>query len=293
MDGVIVVDKPDGWTSHDAVAKMRRLAKTKKVGHLGTLDPAATGVLPLVIGRATRLARFYASSDKVYDAVIRFGWATTTYDREGDPVGETSDIVLDRGRLESLLDRFRGEFEQTPPPVSAKKIHGTPAYKLARKNLPVELEPVKVTVHSLELTECAGAEARLRVHCSAGTYLRGIAHDLGKDYGCGAFLNALIRTRSAEFTIEQARSIDALAELAAEDKLSEALVPATELLPGFPLERVDHLTATQIRQGRDFRTSPFRAGPPPRYVKAISEQHELIAIGEIRVPNLYHPFIVL
>ena len=272
---------------------MRRLAQTRKVGHLGTLDPAATGVLPLVIGRATRLARFYASSDKVYDAVLRFGWATSTYDREGERVGEPSEVDLDRDRLEPLLERFRGEFEQTPPPVSAKKIHGTPAYKLARKNVAVELEPVKVKVFSLELVGCSGAEARLRVHCSAGTYLRGIAHDLGQAYGCGAFLLSLVRTRSAEFTIEQARTLDALAEMAAADKLSEALVPATSLLPDVPFERVDNLTETQIRQGRDFRTSPFRSGEPPRYVKAVSQQNELIAIGEIRLPNLYHPFIVL
>jgi len=272
---------------------MRRLAQTRKVGHLGTLDPAATGVLPLVIGRATRLARFYSSSDKVYDAVIRFGWATTTYDREGERVGDATEVVLDRDRLEPLLERFRGEFEQTPPPVSAKKIHGTPAYKFARKNVAVELEPVKVNVFSLELAECSGAEARFRVHCSAGTYLRGIAHDLGQAYGCGAFLSSLVRTRSAEFTIEQARTLDALAEMAAADKLSEALVPATSLLPDVPFERVDNLTATQIRQGRDFRTSPFRAGAPPRYVKAVSHDNELVAIGEIRLPNLYHPFIVL
>lgn len=293
MDGVIVVNKPDGWTSHDAVAKLRRLANTKKVGHLGTLDPAATGVLPLVVGRATRIARFYASSEKVYDAVIRFGWSTNTYDAEGEPVGEKTEVELDCSRLEPLLDRFRGEFEQTPPPVSAKKVHGTPAYKLARKNLPVELKPVRVKVFSLDLLKCAGSEARLQVHCSAGTYLRGIAHDLGQAYGSGAFLQSLVRMRSAEFTLEQARSIEELAELAAAERLEEALVAAPQLLPGFPSQRVDNLTASQIRQGRDFRTSPFRAGKPPEYVKAISQDDQLIAIGEIRLPNLYHPFIVL
>ena len=175
----------------------------------------------------------------------------------------------------------------------AKEIHGVPAYKLARKNLPVDLKPVRVRVLSLELLECSGADARLQVHCSAGTYLRAIAHDLGLDYGCGAFLSSLVRTRSAEFTMEQARSLEALGELAAEDRLHEALVPAPHLLPEFPSQRVDNLTASQIRQGRDFRTSPFRSGKPPQYIKAISENDELAAIGEVRLPNLYHPFIVL
>jgi tRNA pseudouridine55 synthase len=293
MDGVIVVNKPEEWTSHDAVAKMRRLANTKKVGHLGTLDPAATGVLPLVVGRATRLSQFYAKSDKVYDAVIRFGWATTTYDREGDVVGEKREVELERERLEPLLEGFRGEIEQTPPPISAKKIHGTPAYKLARKNVAVELKPVRVTVYSLELADCSGAEARVRVHCSAGTYLRGIAHEVGAVYGCGAFLQSLVRTRSAEFTIEKARTIDELTKLAEADRLRETLVPASELLPQFPVERVDNLTAGQIRQGRDFRVSPFRSGAPSQYVKAVAEDGALIAIGEVRLPNLYHPMIVL
>ncbi|MCW5982206.1 MAG: tRNA pseudouridine(55) synthase TruB [Bryobacteraceae bacterium] len=293
MDGVIVVDKPEGWTSHDAVNKVRRLANTRRVGHLGTLDPAATGVLPLVIGRATRLAQFYAASDKIYDSVVRFGRSTDTYDRDGSVVGPETEVELDPERLEALLDRFRGRITQTPPAISAKKVGGTPAYKLARRNIPVRLQPVEVTVHSLDLVECKGPEARLRVHCSAGTYLRSIAHDLGQAYGTGAFLQSLIRTRSSDFTLEQARAIEALERLAAEDRLAEALIPAAQLVPAFPSQLVDRLTASQIRQGRDFRASPFRALKEARYVKAISEDGALVAIGEIRLPNLYHPIIVL
>lgn len=293
MDGVIVVDKPAGWTSHDAVNKLRRLAGTKKVGHLGTLDPAATGVLPLIIGRATRLAQFYASSDKVYDAVVHFGWATDTYDRDGQIVGPQTEVELDPARVEELLGRFRGKIRQMPPPISAKKIGGTPAYKLARRNLPVELKPVEVTVYSIELVSCEGAEARIQVHCSAGTYLRSIAHDLGQAYGCGAYLKSLVRTRAAHFTLEQARSIEELERLAREGRLEEALIPAAQLLPELPSEIVDALTAGQIRQGRDFRASPFRARRDTTYIKALSEDGELIAIGRALLPNLYHPVIVL
>lgn len=293
MNGVIVVDKPVGWTSHDAVNKLRKLAKTRKVGHLGTLDPAATGVLPLIIGRATRLAQFYADSDKVYDAVVHFGWATDTYDREGQIVGPKTEIVLDPARVAALLERFRGRIRQMPPPISAKKIGGTPAYKLARRNLPVELKPVEVTVHSIELLECQGAEARILVHCSAGTYLRSIAHDLGQAYGCGAYLKWLVRTRSADFTLEDAHSIEELERLAAEGRLEEALIPAARLLPQFPSQTVDRLTAGQIRQGRDFRASPFRAQRDAPYIKALSEDGDLIAIGRALLPNVYHPVIVL
>ena len=294
MTGAIVVDKPSGWTSHDVVNKVRKLFKIKKVGHLGTLDPAATGVLPLVLGRATRLAQFYVSGDKVYDAVIHFGWATDTYDCDGTPVGEKKEPAeLDRARLEELLEQFRGEIQQLPPPISAKKIHGTPAYKLARKNKPVELQPVTVTIYSLELLEVEGPRARLKVHCSAGTYLRTVAHELGKRYGCGAFLEKLVRLKAAEFTLEQAHTIEELEVLAQEGRLDRAVIPAAKLLPDMPSVRVDRLTETQIRQGRDFRASPFRGAKRAKLVKAISESGDLVAIGEARLPNLYHPIIVL
>lgn len=293
MDGVIVVDKPAGWTSHDAVNKMRRIVSTRKVGHLGTLDPAATGVLPLVIGRATRLSQFYAKSEKVYDAVIHFGYATNTYDAEGEPVGEIGDFPVNADLLNQHLHLFRGTVRQVPPPISAKKVGGTPAYKLARKNIAVELKPVEITIHSLELLACDGADARVKVHCSAGTYLRGIAHDLGQSVGCGAFLKCLRRLRSGDFTIEDARTIEELRELGEAGRLADALVPPARLLPEFPSEIVDTITERQIRQGRDFRVSPFRAPRGGRYVKALNGAGELLAIGEARLPNVYHPILVL
>lgn len=291
MDGVLVVDKPEGWTSHDVVGRVRRLAKTKKVGHLGTLDPIATGVLPLVIGRATRLAQFFGRDRKVYEGVIRFGHSTTTYDREGTPASVPVSPNFSREELESVLDRFRGEFEQVPPPVSAKKIGGTPAYKLARRNQPVELKPVSVTVSSLELLAFDGRDASVRVECSAGTYLRGIAHSAGALLGCGAFLETLRRTASGDFELTSARTLDQLAVMAESEDLGQALIRVTELLPAFANETVDTLTAGQIRQGRDFRVSPFRVRAG-KYVKAFAPDGDLIAIGEAKLPNVYHPVLV-
>jgi len=290
---VIVVDKPREWTSHDVVNKMRRFAGTRKVGHLGTLDPGATGVLPLVIGRATRLAQFYTRNDKVYEGTIQFGYSTDSYDSDGEPTSPEVSVTLDREKLDAIFDPFRGDFEQTPPPVSAKKIAGRPAYELARKNQLVELKPVGVHVYSLDILGIDGCQATVRVHCSAGTYLRSIAHDAGRALGCGAFLTALRRTASGDFTIETARTLDQLAALADEDRLAEALIPSARLLPDFPAELVDSITAGQIRNGRDFRISPFQPNQGSRYVKAITPQGELIAIGEARLPHLYHPVLVL
>lgn len=293
MNGVIVVDKPAGWTSHDVVNKLRRLAGVKKIGHLGTLDPQATGVLPLLIGRATRLAQFFTRNDKVYEGVIRFGWATDTYDADGEPTSPQSDPEVTREQAEEILARFRGTFLQTPPPVSAKKIDGRPAYELARKNIAVELKPVEVTVFSLEVLEVAGAEVKIRAHTSGGTYIRAIAHEAGKALGCGAFLKSLRRLASGPFEAAQAKTLEQLASLAAEDRMKEALIPAAELLPEFPTEVVDSITEGQIRQGRDFRVSPFRSRGGAKYVKAVSREGELVAIGEARLPNVYHPLVVL
>jgi len=293
VDGVIVVDKPSGWTSHDVVGKMRRLAAMRKIGHLGTLDPSATGVLPLVLGRATRLAQFFTRDDKLYEGVIHFGYSTDSYDADGEPTSPEVPVTLERSALEQLFDRFRGEILQTPPPVSAKKIGGRPAYELARKNQPVELAPVRVKVDQLEILSISGPEARVRVRCAAGTYVRAIAHDAGQALGCGAFLRDLRRLASGDFTIGQARTIEQLTTLAAEDRLASALIPAAELLPEFPSELVDLVTTGQIRNGRDFRVSPFHVKPAARYVKAISPDGDLIAIGEASLPLMYHPVLVL
>jgi len=293
VDGAVVVDKPSGWTSHDVVNKVRRFAGTKKVGHLGTLDPAATGVLPLVIGRATRLAQFYTRNDKVYEGVIHFGYSTDSYDADGQPTSTAQGIVLDREQLEAALQKFRGPFAQVPPQVSAKKIAGRPAYEMARKQQTVELKAVNVEVYALDVLRMEGSEAEVRVHCSAGTYLRSIAHEAGQALGCGAFLKSLRRLASGDFKIEAARTLEQLGALAEAGHFEDALIPAAQLLPEFPAEMVDALTAGQIRNGRDFRTSPFLVKPGGRFVKAVNAEGQLVAIGEARMPHLYHPVLVL
>lgn len=291
--GVLVVDKPSGWTSHDVVNKSRRFVGTRKVGHLGTLDPMATGVLPLLVGRATRLAQFFGKADKVYEGTIRFGHATTTYDAEGEPTSPETPVTLERSRIEDLLVMFRGPIQQTPPPVSAKKIQGTRAYKLARQNVEVRLPPVEVEVFSIELLRLEANEIDLRVHCGSGTYMRSIAHDLGQAMGTGAFLSRLRRTASGGFDLSMARTIDELKQASEEGRIAAELIPAAELLPEFPSEQVDAATAGFIRQGRDFRVSAFRSTSPSKYVKAVSNEGELLAIGEAKLPNVYHPILVL
>jgi len=293
LDGVIVIDKPEGWTSHDVVGKVRRIARTKRVGHLGTLDPIATGVLPLVIERATRLAQFYVKSDKIYEGRVQFGWSTSSYDRAGEPTSEKVDVQLTAAQLDAAMEAFRGEIEQIPPAVSAKKIDGRRAYEMARQNIAVELPPVRVHIYELTVLELNGSEARLRVHCSGGTYMRSIAHDLGQALGCGAHLTELRRLLSGEFEIEQARTIPQLEALAAEDRLVDAFVTPEKMLPAFPSVFVDDVTAAHVRHGRNFPASPFRAGGPSKYVKAVTRAGDLIAIGEAVLPNLYHPVVVL
>lgn len=300
--GVLVLDKPAGWTSHDAVNKVRRLVGTTKVGHLGTLDPLATGVLPLVIGRATRLAQYFGKDRKGYEAVIRFGHSTFTYDREGEPTSEHQEIDLNeparRAELETLLERFRGPQMQMPPPVSAKKIEGVPAYKLARKQQPVELKAVEVEVFALEVLAVEGADLRIRLECSPGTYVRSIAHDLGQAMGgpaqgVGAYVEELRRTRSGEFALDEALTLEQLKQVCEEGRLEEHLLMGQRILPQIPCEIVDHLTESQIRQGRDFRTSPFRAAKDAPLVKVLNREGQLVAMAERKLPQLYHPVLVL
>jgi tRNA pseudouridine55 synthase len=276
---------------------MRRFAGTRKVGHLGTLDPSATGVLPLVIGRATRLAQFYKGNEKTYEGTIRFGFSTDSYDAEGEPTSSIQLVMFSSSEVDAALQPSRGRFAQMPPAVSAKKIAGRPAYELARKNLPVELKAVDIEVYAIDILDVAtvdgSTEARVRVRCSAGTYLRSIAHDAGRVLGCGAHLKALRRIASGEFRIEQARTLEQFAELSTAGRFSEAVIPSAQLLTQFPTELVDELTIGQIRNGRDFRVSPFVERGEARYVKAVASDGELVAIGEAVLPNLYHPVLVM
>jgi tRNA pseudouridine55 synthase len=287
------VNKPEEWTSHDVVNKIRGIFRTRRVGHLGTLDPIATGVLPVRIGQATRLAQFWERSDKEYDATVRFGFATSTWDRAGQPAGPMGTPELSRAVIETCLVAQRGEIRQTPPPVSAKKVSGVPAYKLARRNVAVVLEPVRVMIYELELLNVEGDFARLRVRCSAGTYVRSIAHELGLALGCGAHVHSLIRTVAGPFRLNSARTLDELQSLADAGRLEEVVTPAADLLPQFPPVYVDEITAGQIRHGREFNVSPFRVNAGAEHVKAIGPDGSLVAIGRILLPHVYHPVVVL
>ena len=293
MDGAIVLDKPAGMTSFAAVRKIRWLVGGGKVGHLGTLDPAATGVLPILVGRATRLARFYLDHRREYVVRIRFGWATSTYDAEGSQLGEAQEVELDQSALEAALEEFRGRISQVPPPVSAKKVDGVRAYKLARKDEPVELEPVEVEIHALELLDVVDPIAELRCSCSRGTYMRSLAHDLGIALGCGAHVCRLNRTQVGEFGLDRAHSLSQLEELHEEDRLEEAVLPPESLVPNLPVERVDAVTAARIRHGQDFNVSAFGECAAAHLVKAVDPHGRLLCIGRAVAPRCFHPMVVL
>lgn len=293
MNGLVLIDKPPGCTSHDVVNRWRKLSNTKRTGHLGTLDPMATGLLALVTGTATRLAQFFGKEDKTYLAEITLGLVSNTYDTAGDVTSTGITPPGDTELIRQAFEQFRGRFLQTPPAVSAKKVQGVRAYKLARENVPVELKAAEVEVKRLEIQGVSQQKLTLLVTVSSGTYIRSLAHDAGQRLGCGAVLSALRRIQSGEFRIEQAATLEQLSDLAAAGRLAEAVIPAAELLPNFPSERVDAITEAQIRQGREFRTSPFVVRPGAPFVKALSRSGELIAIGQLRLPNLYHPSTVL
>jgi tRNA pseudouridine55 synthase len=292
MNGLVLIDKPKGLTSHDVVKRWRKIAFSSRAGHLGTLDPMATGLLILVSGNTTRLAQFFEKNEKTYEAEIRLGYVSNTYDAEGE-VQATGVSLPTEARVKEGLSGFRGPILQTPPPVSAKKINGVRAYKLAGRNEAVELSPVPVEIKSLEVLAMVEDTIRLRVTCSAGTYIRGIAHDLGRKLGCGGILSALRRTASGGFRIEEARTLEELQNLATQGRLGDALIPPAGILPEFPAAYVDEGAEAQIRLGREFRTSPFVIRPGAPFVKALSFSGELIAIGRLKFPNVYHPMMVL
>jgi tRNA pseudouridine55 synthase len=251
MDGVLVIDKPGGLTSHDVVAAVRRITRERRTGHTGTLDPMATGVLPLVLGRATRLARFLAASVKRYEATVVLGIATDTFDAAGTAVGGVR-LTSPAAPLPSEADvrdavaRFHGTFAQAPPTYSAKKVDGVPAHRLARRGTPAEsLAPVEVTVHELTVQECEGARVRLALSVSAGFYVRSLAHDLGRALGCGAHLAALRRTASGEFDLRAARPLAGLDAAGAE----RSMIPLESLLPSAPAVRLTARGAVRAEHG--------------------------------------------
>ena len=290
LNGVIVIDKPSGWTSHDVVAKMRNIVGERSIGHLGTLDPMATGVLPLVIGRMTRLSQFYEVSEKAYEGTIRFGFATDTYDADGDPVGAAQEVKVTLEDIQCAAAGFVGKLQQVPPPFSAKKIKGVPAYKLARKKLNVDLKPVEVEVKEFIILGLQGDLAGFRSRVSSGTYLRSMAHDLGQRLGCGAHLASLRRTAVAEFDLEDSHTLDQVAAAVGRGQLDELLVHLRRVLPAIPSVTADADTLGRIRHGRSVNLADFSRS---KWVKVFAGQSDLVCLASRVAGSLFHPKVVL
>ena len=286
-NGVLIVDKPAGMTSHDVVARVRRLAGERAVGHLGTLDPMATGVLPLVLGRMTRLAQFYAAAEKSYEGEIRFGFSTDTYDAEGEPTGDPQPVTLTVDQVRMAAACFRGSIQQTPPPFSAKKVSGVPAYKLARKKKEVELKPIQVEVREFEILSLDDDRARFRARVASGTYLRSVAHDLGQVLCVGAHLATLRRIRVGEFGLEDAHTLDELEQ--AED-VESLFVHPRRILPEFPSVTATEESLARIRNGMAVNLPEMSRAP---LVKVFAGQAELVCIASRVAGTLFHPKVVL
>lgn len=268
MDGILIIDKPRGVTSHDVVDLVRKLTGDRRVGHFGTLDPLATGVLPVAIGRATRLQQFYAGSRKVYSGSIRFGFSTDTYDSDGRPTSEIIPVRFAASDLETTRRRFLGKIEQTPPHFSAKKVKGVPAHRLARKNCPVVLRPVPIEIFRFDLNRRSGEEVDFKIECSAGSYIRSIAHDMGQTLGCGAHLTSLRRLASGEFTLTRSIRIqEFLQNNEPETPLQEwknHVIPMWELLKWIPLILLQDDELKRITNGASICVDSLRAVPGNR-----------------------------
>jgi tRNA pseudouridine55 synthase len=278
-------------TSHDVVGRLRKITGERSIGHLGTLDPMATGVLPLLLGKFTRLAQYFSSAEKSYTGTIRFGFATDTYDAEGEAAGPDCLPVLALDQVCVAASRFHGEMEQMPPSYSAKKIAGKPAYKLAREGKPVELKPATVRISSFEITALDGAEAAFTMSISAGGYVRSVAHELGQDLGCGAHLSSLRRTQAGVFTLTGAHTLDELEPLAGNvEALEELCVHPRSLLPEMPSVTGDAIALGRLRNGAQANLPEFSGAP---LVKVFAGQRELVGIAKRVAGTLFQPMVVL
>jgi len=290
VNGLLILDKPGGLTSHDVVARVRRATGEQSVGHLGTLDPMATGVLPLLLGKYTRLAQFFTTSEKAYEGTIRFGFATDTYDAEGQLVGEKRPVVLRLETVRAVAAKFAGEIEQMPPPYSAKKVEGKPAYKLARAGKTPELKPVKITVDAFSIHDVEGDTARFEMRISAGGYVRAIAHAMGQAMECGAHLASLRRTAAGLFTLREALTLEHVDALAAEGGLEERMPHPRRLLEEMPSVTADEQTLGRIRNGMQVNLPEYSGA---LLVKVFEGQRNLVAVGKRVAGTLFQPLVVL
>ena len=289
MNGLLIIDKLAGMTSHDVVSIVRRATGERSVGHLGTLDPMATGVLPLLLGRYTRLAQFFSDSDKYYTGTIRFGFATDTFDAEGEPQSAPTPLPLTLDELRPLAARFHGVMDQVPPVYSAKKIGGVPAHKLARAGKEVPVKPARITIHGFTLDSLEGDVASFTMHVSAGGYVRSVAHELGQLAGCGAHLASLRRTQAGPFTLGHSVGVEELKELEAGE--IEARLPHPRgMLPELPSVIVDELTAGRLRNGMQVNVQELSSAP---LIKVFSGPRDLLCIARRIAGTLVQPVVVL
>ena len=305
MDGVLVTDKPEGLTSHDVVAAARRLLGEKRIGHTGTLDPLATGVLPLACGRATRLVRFLSAAEKEYDATVLFGVTTDTLDVTGEEISRGGGVPS-RNALDAALRSFEGEQLQVPPAYSAKKVAGRRAYELARRDESVALDPVRVRVLRIGLLEYGNDRCRIVLTCSSGFYVRALVRDLGERCGTGATLEALRRTRSGDFTLDEAVDLDTLGPIRDRTNpesripnpgLETALIPMERLLPGFPAVTITAEGLTRVSHGQQVRPVDLTVEPTlgaAEWVRLLDPSGALVAVGTPqRLSGFLHPEVVL
>jgi tRNA pseudouridine55 synthase len=276
LDGVLVVDKPAGPTSHDVVESVRRALRERRIGHTGTLDPFATGVLALCVGKATRLARFLSGGEKQYRASVRLGFATTTDDLTGEPLGAPRAVSVARAALEAAVAGLVGEFDQVPPAFSAKHVAGRRSYELARRGESVPRAAARVAVHAIEVIRFEGDGLELDVRCSPGTYVRALARDLGEALGVGGHLTALRRTRSGEFDLSRAVTADAL------ERAEACLIPLAELLPELPVAVLWPASLAFVKNGRTLSPADVARGfpcEPVERVRLMDESGRLVALA--------------
>ena len=295
MDGVLLIDKPSGPTSHDVVARLRQVLRVRAIGHTGTLDPLATGLLPLVLGRATRLASLLTGADKTYEATVRLGWATETDDAEGRPIGTAKAARPSDTDIERALETFRGTFDQVPPRHSAKRVAGAKAYDLARRHQEMDLAPVRVTVSELVWLAREEEAVTLRLRVSSGFYVRALARDLGATLGCGGHISALRRTASGSFHIEDAIPLAEAERLG--PALAARLLSPSSALPDLPAVRVTALGLRRALHGNDLQAAHLEGaavpgGLEPGPVKILSADGQLVALARVRAGAL-HPAVVL
>ena len=275
VSGVLVVDKPVGMTSHDVVQTVRNGTRLRRVGHTGTLDPRASGVLVLLVGPAVRLSEYVSASTKRYQATLQLGFTTATYDLEG-VVTSRSPVDISYEEFEESLGGFLGEFEQKPPAYSAIKVGGVKAYDLARKGEEVDLEPRRITVNSIDLLDWNPPEAIIDVECSSGTYIRSLVHDLGEKLGCGATLTALRRTRNGQFSLREAVPLRKLQESFMDNDWYKYLIPAAEALSDWYTIELDEHALDEVRHGH--RVPATEVMEPEKWARAISQDSELVAL---------------